>query len=201
MHIFYTNKVRWVVLQFLWTGTHLGGKWNQRATRVRHDRTTRNGRPCRCGRPGRCGRPCQVRPHLPCATSPVPITPFPVCTTWMNEIDQGNIGLIEWMKLWSLGSMGPPPRPINCHNCHSKTILSVTGQRRFITRLGVGPAAPRGPAAPPNRHTDRTDPQPPRSKDQERPSREAVDHRADRTPWSGCICENGPTRSTDLTYL
>jgi hypothetical protein len=21
------------------------------------------------------------------------------CTTWMNEIDQGNIGLIEWLKL------------------------------------------------------------------------------------------------------
>jgi hypothetical protein len=25
MHIFYTNKVPRVVLQFLWTGTHLGG--------------------------------------------------------------------------------------------------------------------------------------------------------------------------------
>jgi hypothetical protein len=34
-----------------------------------------------------------------------------------------------------------------------------------------------------------------RSKDQERPSQEAVDHRAGRT------YENGPTRSTDLTYL
>jgi hypothetical protein len=27
MHIFYTNKVPRVELQFLWTGTHLGGKW------------------------------------------------------------------------------------------------------------------------------------------------------------------------------
>jgi hypothetical protein len=60
MHIFYTNKVPRVVLQFLWTGTHLGGKWNQRATRARHDRTTRHGWPCRCGRPGRCGRTCSV---------------------------------------------------------------------------------------------------------------------------------------------
>jgi hypothetical protein len=32
MHIFDTNKVPQVVLQFLWIGTHLGGKWNQRAT-------------------------------------------------------------------------------------------------------------------------------------------------------------------------
>jgi hypothetical protein len=31
-----------------------------------------------------------------------------VCTTLMNKIYQGNVGLIEWMKLWSLGSMGPP---------------------------------------------------------------------------------------------
>jgi hypothetical protein len=41
----------------------------------------------------------QVRPHLPQATSLVPIKSFPVCTTWMNEIDQGNVGLIELMKL------------------------------------------------------------------------------------------------------
>jgi hypothetical protein len=99
MHIFYTNKVPGVVLQFLWTGLQLGGKWNQRATRARHGRTTRHGRPCKCNWPGRCGRPCQVRPHLPRATCLVPNTSFPACTTWMNEIDQGNIGLIEWMKL------------------------------------------------------------------------------------------------------
>jgi hypothetical protein len=33
------------------------------------------------------------------ATSLVPIKSFPACTTWMNEIHQGNIGLIELMKL------------------------------------------------------------------------------------------------------
>jgi hypothetical protein len=49
--------------------------------------------------PGRCGRPCQVQPTLHRATSLVPIESFPACTTWMNEIDQGNVGLIEWMKL------------------------------------------------------------------------------------------------------
>jgi hypothetical protein len=70
------------MLQFLWTGTHLGGKWNQRATRARQVRLA-----------------LQVRPHLPRATSPVPNTSFPACTTWMNEIDQGNAGMIEWMKL------------------------------------------------------------------------------------------------------
>jgi hypothetical protein len=31
--------------------------------------------------------------------SPNPITSFPACTTWMNDIDQGNVVLIEWMKL------------------------------------------------------------------------------------------------------
>jgi hypothetical protein len=45
MHIFDTNKVPWVVLQFLWTGTHLGEKRNQRTTRARHCPTTRHGRP------------------------------------------------------------------------------------------------------------------------------------------------------------
>jgi hypothetical protein len=93
MHIFYTNKVPRVVLQFLWVDTHLGGKRNQRATRARHGRTSRKGRPCRCG------RPWQVRSHLPRATSSIPITSFPACTTWMNKINQGNVGLIEWMKL------------------------------------------------------------------------------------------------------
>jgi hypothetical protein len=91
MHIFDINKVPRVVLQFLWTGTQLGG-WSQRDTRARHGRTTKHGRPYRCVHPGRCGRPCQVRPHLPCATSLVPNTSFPTCTTWMNEIDQGNVG-------------------------------------------------------------------------------------------------------------
>jgi hypothetical protein len=57
-HIFDTNKVPRVVLQFLWTGTHLGGKWKQCATRATHGRTTRHDRPCRYGRPCRCGWPC-----------------------------------------------------------------------------------------------------------------------------------------------
>jgi hypothetical protein len=176
------------------------GKRNQRATRARHGRTTKHGRPCRCG------RPCQVRPHLPYATSSVPIKSFPTWTTWMNNIDQGNVDLIKWMKLWSLGSMGPPLRPINHHNHHSKAILSVTKWRRFISRLRGGPVAPRGLAAPPNRHTDQNRHKEPtlnrlRSKDQERPSQEAVDHRVGRTSSSGRTYENVPTRSTDLTYL
>jgi hypothetical protein len=74
----------------------------------------------------------QVRPALPRATSSLSNTSFPMCTTWMNEIDEGNVGVIEWMKLWSLGSMGPPLRPINHHNHHSKSILSITKRRRFI---------------------------------------------------------------------
>jgi hypothetical protein len=41
----------------------------------------------------------QVRPPLPRATSSVPNTSLPACTTWMNEICQGNIGLLELMKL------------------------------------------------------------------------------------------------------
>jgi hypothetical protein len=96
--------------------------------------------------------------------------------------------------------MGPPLRPINRPNRHSKAILSVPGRRRFIPRHTGGPAGPRGPTAPPNCRADRNRLKLPtfnrlRSKDQERPSQEAVDHRADRT------YENGPTRSTDLTYL
>jgi hypothetical protein len=72
----------------------------------------------------------------------------------MNKIEQENVGLIEWMKLCSLGSMGPPLRPINHHNCHFNTIQSVTKRRRFIPQLGGGPVAPRRLAAPPNRHTN-----------------------------------------------
>jgi hypothetical protein len=193
------------VLQFLWTGTHLGGR-NQRATRARHGLTTRHDRPCRCGWPGRCSWPCQVRPHLLCSTSPVQVKSFPTCTTCMDKIDQGNVSLIEWMKLCSLGSMGPPLRLINRHNCHSKTILSVTGRRQFIPQLRGGSAAPRGLAAPPNRRADQNRLKLPtfnrlRRKDKERPSQEAVDHRAGCSSSSGRTCENGPTRSTDLTYL
>jgi hypothetical protein len=69
----------------------------------------------------------------------------------MNNIDQGNIGLIEWMNLGSLGSMGPLVRQINCHNHHFKTIPSIPERRKFIPRHRCGSTAPRGPAAPPNR--------------------------------------------------
>jgi hypothetical protein len=41
----------------------------------------------------------QVQPALPRAMSSVPKTSLPTCTTWTNEIYQGNISLIEWMKL------------------------------------------------------------------------------------------------------
>jgi hypothetical protein len=49
--------------------------------------------------PGRCGWPCQVQLALPRASSLVPNASFPACTTWMNEIYQGNVSLIELMKL------------------------------------------------------------------------------------------------------
>jgi hypothetical protein len=152
MHIFSTNKVPRVVLWFSWVGTHFGRNWNKHATRARH------GRPTKHGRPFRCGRPCQVRPHLPRGSCLVQSTSSLAGTTWMNEIDQGNVGLIEWMRLGSLGSMGPLVRPFNRHNHHSKEILGILEWWRFITRHGVGPAAPRGPAAPPNRHTGRNRP-------------------------------------------
>jgi hypothetical protein len=41
----------------------------------------------------------QVRPALPRAMSSVSKTSLPTCTTLTNEIYQGNISLIEWMKL------------------------------------------------------------------------------------------------------
>jgi hypothetical protein len=176
------------------------GKRNQRATQSNHGRTTSHGQPYRCGRPGRCGQPCQVWLHLPRATSSVPITSSPASTTWMNKIGQGNVGLIEWMKLWSLGSMGPPLWPINHNNRHSKAIFSIPERRRFIPRHRGGPAAP------PNRHADWNRLKLPtfnrlRSKDQECPSQEAVHHRVGRTSSSGRTYENGPTRSIYLTYL
>jgi hypothetical protein len=102
-------------------------------------------------------------------------------TTWMIEIDQGNASLIEWMRLGSLGSMGPLVRPINHHNCHSQAILGIPERRRFITRHGVWATAP------PNRHIGRNRPKEPtlnrlRSSEQEHPRREAADHKAGRTP-------------------
>jgi hypothetical protein len=162
---------------------------------------TSQARPHHQAQPALQVRPAwQVQSTLPRATSSVPNASFPACTTWMNEIYQGNIGLIEWIKLWSLRSMGPPLRPINRQNRHSKSILSVTKRRRFIPRLRGGPAAP------PNHHTcqnwctestlDHL-----RSKDQEHLSQEAVDHRAGRTSSSSRTYENGPMPWTDLTYL
>jgi hypothetical protein len=49
--------------------------------------------------------------------------------------------LIEWMRLGSLGSMGPLVQPFNHHN-RPKAILGVPERWRFITRRGGGPAAP-----------------------------------------------------------
>jgi hypothetical protein len=147
----------------------------------------------------------QVRPALPGAAAPAPwlvLGPMhlssPAGTTWMNEIDQGNVGLIEWMRLGSFESMGPLVRPFNRHNRHSKAVLGVPERRWFITRHGVGPAAP------PNRHTGRNRPKEPtlnrlRSSDQERPRWEAVDHRAGHTPWSSRTWDIGPlTQPTSL---
>jgi hypothetical protein len=102
--------------------------------------------------------------------------------------------------------MGPPLRPINRHNRHTKAILSIPEERQFIPRHRGGSAAPRGLAAPPNRRADQNRLKLPtfkrlRSKDQEHPSKEEVDHRAGRSSSSGRTYENRPTRSTDLTYL
>jgi hypothetical protein len=101
--------------------------------------------------------------------------------------------------------MGPPLQAINRNNHHSKTIQSVTGRRRLIPRLRGGPTSPRRLAAPPNRRADQNRLKLPtfnllRSKDQGRPSQEAVHHRAGRTSSSGRTYENGPTQSTSLTY-
>jgi hypothetical protein len=86
---------------------------------------------------------------MPRGSCLVQSTSCPTNTTWMNDIDQGNVDLIEWMRLGSLASMGPLVRPINRHNRHSKAILGVPERRWFVTQHGVGPAAP------PNRHTGR----------------------------------------------
>jgi hypothetical protein len=69
MHIFNTNKVPRVVLQFSWTGTHLGRK----GTNVPHElgTTTTPGTvgPVGAADPARCGRTCPV-PHLRSESSP-----------------------------------------------------------------------------------------------------------------------------------
>jgi hypothetical protein len=102
--------------------------------------------------------------------------------------------------------MGPPLRSINRHNRHSKSILSVTKRRRFIQWLRGGPAAPRGLAAPPNCHTGQKQCKEPtlnrlRSKDQERPRKEAVDHKA-AAPLdpSAPVIFGSHAQPTSLTY-
>jgi hypothetical protein len=77
MHIFGTNKVPQVVLQFLWTGTHLGGK----GTNVPHNLTTAappaTDSPTGAvglggaASPARCGCTCHV-PHLQSQSLPLP---------------------------------------------------------------------------------------------------------------------------------
>jgi hypothetical protein len=58
--------------------------------------------------------------------------------------------LNQKVKIGSTCIYGPT---LNRHNRHSKSILSVTKRRRFIPHLRGGSATPRGPVAPPNRHT------------------------------------------------
>jgi hypothetical protein len=125
--------------------------------------------------PSRCGRACPVAHHW--SNTP----PLPRAQLGRTRSTKETVGLIEWMRVGSVGSMGPLVRPINHHNHHSKAILGVPEGRRFISRHGVGPAAP------PNRQTEKNRPKEPtlnrlRSSDQERPGREAVDHRAGQTP-------------------
>jgi hypothetical protein len=71
MHMFYTNKVPRVVLQFLWTGTHLGGK----GTNVPHELGTAAPPsmvgPAGVAGPARCGRTCpMLRPRSQSSPSP-----------------------------------------------------------------------------------------------------------------------------------
>jgi hypothetical protein len=71
MHIFDTNKVPRVVFQFLWIGTHLGGK----GTNVPHELGTTappgTADPAGAVGPARCGRTCPV-PHLQSESRPSP---------------------------------------------------------------------------------------------------------------------------------
>jgi hypothetical protein len=81
MHIFYTNKVPRVVLQFLWTGTQLGGN----GTNVPHEPGTAaslgmtgpTGAADLAGVviPARCGRTCPV-PRPRSQTLPSPRAPL-----------------------------------------------------------------------------------------------------------------------------
>jgi hypothetical protein len=85
MHIFYTNKVPQVVLQFLWTCTHLGGE-EPTCTWGRH------GWPCRCGHPSRCGRTCLML-RLRSESLPSPHAQL----GWTSLIKETSV----WLNGWS----------------------------------------------------------------------------------------------------
>jgi hypothetical protein len=90
----------------------------------------------------------------------------------------------EVVITWINGSTSPadqPPQPsFQDHpERHQAKVVYPT--------VRGGPTAPRGSAAPPNRHTSQNRRKEPtlnrlRCKDQERPSQEAVDHRVGCTP-------------------
>jgi hypothetical protein len=90
----------------------------------------------------------------------------------------------EVVITWINGSTSPadqPPQPSFQDHPERHQAMVV-----HLTARG-GLAAPRRPTTPPNRHTGQNRRKEPtlnrlRSKDQERPSQEAVDHRAGHTP-------------------
>jgi hypothetical protein len=116
---------------------------------------------------------------------------------WMDERRRFYVGWIKRLRLEALGSMNPH---LTARTVIPRPILSVTKRRRFIPRLRGGPAAPL------NRHTGQNRRKEPtlnrlRSKDQERRSQEAVDHRASRTLDPAAPMKMGPRpQPTSLTY-
>jgi hypothetical protein len=163
------------------------GKRNQRATWARHGRTTRHDRPCKCGRPSRCGRTYPV-PRFRSESLPSPRAQL----GWTRLIKETSI----WSNGWSCDHLDQW-----VHLSGPSTATTVIPRPPWASLSEGGSSRHRGgSAAPPNLRADRNRLKLPtfnriRSKDQERPSQEAVDYRADRT------YENGPTRSTNLTYL
>jgi hypothetical protein len=95
---------------------------------------------------------------------------------------------------------GPTSSADQLHNRHSKAVMSVPVRRRFLQWHRGGPTAPPHRRADRDRHKILTFNRL-MCKVQECLSREAVDHRANRTSSSGHTYENGPTRSsTSLAY-
>jgi hypothetical protein len=92
MHIFGTNKVPRVVLQFSWTSTHLGGK----GTNMPHEPGTAAplgmAGPAVAADPARCGRTCPV-PCLQLKSSPSPH----VQLGWARLIKE----TLVWSHVWS----------------------------------------------------------------------------------------------------